>query len=57
MLTTTTIRLFEELKARVIEAAKRAGTTTHGFMNNGYCINMADFCPMTTKQDSRRAVL
>jgi predicted transcriptional regulator len=32
MMTTTTIRLSEELKARVAEAAKRAGTTTHGFI-------------------------
>lgn len=31
-MTTTTIRLSEELKARVAEAAKRAGTTTHGFI-------------------------
>lgn len=31
-MTTTTIRLPSELKARVAEAAKRAGTTTHGFI-------------------------
>lgn len=31
-MTTTTIRLSEELKARVTEAAKRAGTTAHGFI-------------------------
>lgn len=31
-MTTTTIRLPDELKARVSEAAKRAGTTTHGFI-------------------------
>lgn len=31
-MTTTTIRLPEELKARVSEAARRAGTTTHGFI-------------------------
>jgi len=29
---TTTIRLPNELKARVAEAAKRAGTTAHGFI-------------------------
>lgn len=29
---TTTIRLPEELKARVVEAAKRSGTTSHGFI-------------------------
>ncbi len=28
----TTIRLPEELKARVAAAAKRSGTTTHGFI-------------------------
>jgi predicted transcriptional regulator len=31
-LSTTTIRLPEDLKARVAAAAKRAGTTTHGFI-------------------------
>lgn len=31
-MTTTTIRLPEELRARVQLAAKRAGTTTHGFI-------------------------
>lgn len=31
-MTTTTIRLPEELKARVAAAAKRSGTTTHGFI-------------------------
>jgi predicted transcriptional regulator len=31
-MTTTTIRLSEELKARVTEAAKRGGTTAHGFI-------------------------
>lgn len=29
---TTTIRLPDDLKARVVAAAKRAGTTAHGFM-------------------------
>ena len=29
---TTTIRLTEDLKARVASAAKRAGTTAHGFI-------------------------
>ena len=29
---TTTIRLPEDLKARVAKAAKRAGTTAHGFI-------------------------
>jgi predicted transcriptional regulator len=32
MSTTTTIRLTEELKARVGAAAKRAGTSTHNFI-------------------------
>lgn len=31
-MSTTTIRLSEELKARVARAAKRAGTTPHGFI-------------------------
>ena len=31
-MSTTTIRLPENLKARVAAAAKRAGTTTHGFI-------------------------
>jgi len=31
-MTTTTIRLTENLKARVAAAAKRSGTTTHGFI-------------------------
>lgn len=31
-MTTTTIRLPEELKARVAVAAKRSGTTAHGFI-------------------------
>jgi predicted transcriptional regulator len=31
-MSTTTIRLPEKLKARVAAAAKRAGTTTHGFI-------------------------
>lgn len=31
-MTTTTIRLSEELKARVTAAAKRSGTTAHGFI-------------------------
>ena len=31
-MSTTTIRLPETLKARVAAAAKRAGTTTHGFI-------------------------
>lgn len=31
-MSTTTIRLPEDLKARVATAAKRAGTTTHGFI-------------------------
>uniref|UniRef100_E6QX99 CopG family transcriptional regulator n=1 Tax=mine drainage metagenome TaxID=410659 RepID=E6QX99_9ZZZZ len=31
-MSTTTIRLPEDLKARVAVAAKRAGTTTHGFI-------------------------
>lgn len=31
-MSTTTIRLSPELKTRVAEAAKRAGTTPHGFI-------------------------
>lgn len=31
-MSTTTIRLSEELKVRVAKAAKRAGTTPHGFI-------------------------
>lgn len=31
-MSTTTIRLPDELKARVAEAAKRAGTTSHNFI-------------------------
>ena len=31
-MSTTTIRLPENLKARVVAAAKRAGTSTHGFI-------------------------
>ncbi|MBI4742520.1 MAG: ribbon-helix-helix protein, CopG family [Betaproteobacteria bacterium] len=31
-MSTTTIRLPEDLKARVAEAAKRAGTTSHSFI-------------------------
>lgn len=31
-MSTTTIRLSEELKARVAEAAKQVGTTPHGFI-------------------------
>ena len=31
-MSTTTIRLSEELKARVALAARRAGTTSHGFI-------------------------
>ena len=33
---TTTIRLPEDLKARVTAAAKRAGTTIHGFILEAY---------------------
>ena len=31
-MSTTTIRLTDKLKARVAQAAKRAGTTTHAFI-------------------------
>ncbi|MBK9022341.1 MAG: ribbon-helix-helix protein, CopG family [Sulfuritalea sp.] len=31
-MSTTTIRLPDDLKARIAAAAKRAGTTTHGFI-------------------------
>jgi predicted transcriptional regulator len=33
-MSTTTIRLSDELKARVSRAAERAGTTAHGFILN-----------------------
>jgi hypothetical protein len=31
-MSTTTIRLPEDLKSRVVKVAKRSGTTTHGFI-------------------------
>ena len=46
-MSTTTIRLPDELKARVAAAAKRAGTTTHGFILEA----IAD----RTEQTERRA--
>ena len=46
---TTTIRLPEELKARVAVAAKRAGTTAHGFI--------LDAIAEKTKQVEERAAL
>ena len=46
-MSTTTIRLSEELKARVVEAAKRSGTTTHGFI--------LDAIAEKTKQEDLRA--
>lgn len=48
-MTTTTIRLSEELKARMAAAAKCSGTTTHGFILEAIAENtqqaefMADF--------------
>jgi predicted transcriptional regulator len=44
---TTTIRLPEDLKARVAAAAKRAGTTTHSFI--------LDAIAKKTEQDDLRA--
>ena len=46
-MSTTTIRLPEELKARVAAAAKRAGTSTHGFI--------LDAIAEKTAQEDRRA--
>jgi predicted transcriptional regulator len=46
-MSTTTIRLPEDLKARVAAAAKRAGTTTHGFI--------LEAIAEKTKQDELRA--
>ncbi len=46
-MSTTTIRLPDELKARVAAAAERAGTTAHGFILQA----IAD----TTEQAERRA--
>lgn len=46
-MSTTTIRLPDDLKARVAEAAKRAGTTTHGFI--------LEAIAEKTAQDERRA--
>ena len=44
---TTTIRLPDELKARIAAAAKRAGTSAHGFI--------LDAIAEKTEQDERRA--
>lgn len=44
---TTTIRLPDELKARVAEAAKRSGTTAHGYI--------LEAIAEKTAQDERRA--
>lgn len=46
-MSTTTIRLPDELKTRVAEAAKRAGTTTHSFI--------LDAITKKTEQDELRA--
>lgn len=46
-MSTTTIRLPNELKARVAEAAKRAGTTAHGYILEAIAEKAA--------QDERRA--
>lgn len=46
-MSTTTVRLPEDLKARVVKAAKRAGTTTHGFI--------LDAIAERAKQDELRA--
>lgn len=46
-MSTTTIRLPEDLKARVSEAAKRAGTTPHGFI--------VEAIAEKTAQDEKRA--
>lgn len=46
-MSTTTIRLPEELKIRVAAAAKRSGTTTHGFI--------LDAIAQKAAQEDRRA--
>jgi predicted transcriptional regulator len=46
-MTTTTIRLPDELKARVSQAAARAGTTAHSFILNAI--------EEKTRQDERHA--
>ena len=46
-MSTTTIRLPDDLKARVADAAKRAGTTAHGFI--------LDAIAEKTQQAERRA--
>jgi predicted transcriptional regulator len=46
-MTTTTIRLPDDLKARVAAAAERAGTTAHGFILNAISEKIA--------QDERRS--
>ena len=46
-MSTTTLRLPEELKTRVARAAERAGTTAHGFILNAIAEK--------TGQDERRA--
>ena len=46
-MSTTTIRLPEDLKTRIAAAAKRSGPTTHGFI--------LEPIPEKTKQDELRA--
>ncbi len=46
-MSTTTIRLSDDLKARVADAAQRAGTTAHGFI--------LDAIAEKTEQAERRA--
>jgi predicted transcriptional regulator len=46
-MSTTTIRLPDELKARVAEAAKRSGTTAHGYI--------LEAIAEKTAQDEKRA--
>jgi predicted transcriptional regulator len=48
-MTTTTIRLPEDLKARIAIAAKRSGTSTHAFI--------LDAIAKSTEQEERRADL
>jgi predicted transcriptional regulator len=47
MSSTTTIRLSDELKARLAEAARRCGTTAHGFI--------LDAIAEKIEQDERRS--
>ena len=51
-MSTTTIRLPEDLKARVTGAAKRAGTTSHNFIPEA----IAEKTDMTERRDAFHAL-